>query len=93
MRSLELQKPMLRCTNSGVTTIIDPQGNLEKTIAVDKEGVLSTTFKTYKGMTPYAKYGDTPVVFLMFALLILGFISSKKKIDKNNDALQKLVRP
>lgn len=93
MRSLELQKPMLRCTNSGVTTIIDPQGNLEKTIAIDKEGVLSTTFKTYKGMTPYAKYGDTPVVFLMFALLIFGFISSKKKIDKNNDALQKLVRP
>lgn len=93
MRSLELQKPMLRCTNSGVTTIIDPQGNLEKIIDSDKEGVLSANFKTYKGLTPYAKYGDIPVVILMLALIIFGLISSKKKIDKNNDALQKLVRP
>ena len=84
---------MLRCTNSGVTTIIDPHGNLEKIIESDKEGVLSASFQTYKGMTPYAKYGDTPVVILMFALLLFGFISSKKKTDKNNDALQKLVRP
>ena len=93
MRSLELQKPMLRCTNSGITTVINSKGQLEESIPSNKPYVLSANFKTYKGLTPYAKYGDLGVVILMIVFGITGFALSRKKVNKINEDLQHLVRP
>lgn len=93
MRSMELQKPMLRCTNNGITTIIDPHGQLTESLPFNEEGVLSTNFKTYKGMTPYAQFGDLGVIIIMLILLSIGFIGARRQGQALDNNLQHLVRP
>jgi apolipoprotein N-acyltransferase len=56
MRSLELQRPMLRATNTGVTAIIDHQGRVTAQLPSLKQGVLDGTVEGRVGSTPYASW-------------------------------------
>ncbi|WP_085246780.1 apolipoprotein N-acyltransferase [Gilliamella mensalis] len=70
-RALEFGRPLIRSTNTGITAIIDPHGNIVKQIPQFKTGVLSATVSPTTGLTPYAKWGILPY----FAMIILMFIS------------------
>lgn len=71
MRALETQHPMLRATNTGATAIIDAQGNVAAQLPFDTAGALVGRVQGMQGMTPFLRYGNTPAVVLMLAVLVL----------------------
>jgi len=54
MRAIELQRPMLRATNTGATAIIDHQGRVQAQLARHTRGELNGQFDGRTGLTPYA---------------------------------------
>ena len=94
MRALEYQKPVIRSTNSGYTVIINEDGIVEAEIAKDQEGVLRHTVRTFKGLTPYAAYGNIPVTVIMLLLAVCALVcASRGPGSRQREALEHLVRP
>jgi apolipoprotein N-acyltransferase len=54
MRSLELQRAMLRATNTGATAIVDHRGRVVAQLPPHTAGVLSGSVEGREGVTPYA---------------------------------------
>ncbi len=53
-RSLELQRPMLRATNTGATAVVDHAGRVTAQLAPFTRGVLQAQAEGRDGTTPYA---------------------------------------
>jgi apolipoprotein N-acyltransferase len=70
MRALELNRPMLRAANTGITAIIDHRGHVVRTIPQFIPGVLRGTIQGRSGKTPYSRYGDGPVLILLALTLL-----------------------
>jgi apolipoprotein N-acyltransferase len=70
MRALETARPMLRATNTGITSIIDHHGVEISRLPWFTRGVLEGTIAGRQGVTPYVRFGDALVVAL--ALLIIA---------------------
>jgi len=68
MRALETGRYMLRSTNTGVTAIIDQKGRVVSALPEFVTATLSGEAQGYAGMTPYARWGNAPVVLLMMIL-------------------------
>lgn len=58
MRAAENGRWLLRATNDGVTTAIDPAGRLTDHLAPFEEAALRTRFSWISATTPYTRYGD-----------------------------------
>ena len=71
MRALETGRMVLRATTSGITAIIDPKGTLSATIPQFEARVLSGTFHSMTGTTPWVKFGLWPLLGLLFSCFIL----------------------
>ncbi len=57
-RSLETRRTMVRATNTGLTTVIDPAGRMSAPLPLFSEGVLRTTVPLMEMETAYVRYGD-----------------------------------
>ncbi|GGY18211.1 apolipoprotein N-acyltransferase [Paludibacterium paludis] len=75
-RSMETGRYMLRATNTGMTAIIRPDGEVGSIAAPFTEQILTGYAQGRTGMTPYMKTGNLPVIAgcaLLFAgMLALG---------------------
>jgi len=85
MRTLETGRPMLRSTNSGVTTLVSAQGRVVQQMAPFTQGELDVSVQGYQGITPYIVCGNYLWLGLMslLALLTAGthFLKSKRQPD------------
>ena len=80
MRALELGKYMLRGTNTGITAIINHQGDTVATIPQFEEGVLRGQILQTKGSTPYSHIGYWPVlVSSAFIIFIFTLITWRQR--------------
>lgn len=64
-RALEFAKPLLRVTNMGPSAFIDKKGQIIASIPYGKTGVLHHQLAGHEGTTPYALWGNAPVVILL----------------------------
>jgi len=78
MRAKETGKPMLRATNTGVTSVIDPDGNVRVQLPWFRRGVLETTVAGRDGLTPFVRFGNLPVATASLALLVLAYLLSRR---------------
>lgn len=83
MRALETGRPMLRATNTGATAIIDPKGKVLAQLEPFKRDVLASRVQGYNGWTPYMLFGNTPVITLAFAGLILVWFAARRSRRKS----------
>ncbi|NOY72717.1 MAG: apolipoprotein N-acyltransferase [Gammaproteobacteria bacterium] len=72
MRALELGRPMLRATNTGITAVVNHLGNFQSVSADLEIAVLKETVQPMTGLTPYARFGNVPIVTWMLFILALG---------------------
>ncbi len=71
MRAIETGRPILRATNSGVTSIINSQGKIIAIAPVFTPTVLRGEITPVTGTTPWLNWGILPVV--IFCLILLLF--------------------
>ena len=81
MRALELGKPVVRATNTGITVFINAQGEIIAQAPQFTETTLTHKIAPTEGKTPYAALGNMPLyilslVFLLFR--ILGIVIRRK---------------
>jgi apolipoprotein N-acyltransferase len=72
LRSLELQRPMLRATNTGATAVIDHRGVVQAALAPFTVGVLRATVQGREGLTPFARWAAAAGLWPLWALAALG---------------------
>jgi len=84
MRSLETARYMLRSTNTGVSAIIDAKGQLLATSPQFAVHVLKGEIQPLTGMTPFAVFGNLPVViFCVLGVLALILVSVFRRPKSN----------
>jgi len=71
MRAREFARPLVRVTNTGVSSAIDERGRVLGRIAHNTAGVLDIDVQPQSGWTPYARTGNWPVFLLSMAILFL----------------------
>lgn len=80
-RALELGRPMLRATNTGVTAIVSPQGHIEQHIAPNQAAVLEARVQGMTGETPFMKTGGSwPLIGVLAVLATVLWLYGKRKI-------------
>jgi apolipoprotein N-acyltransferase len=77
MRTLELQRPMIRATNTGATVVIDHRGAVTAQLPPFTRGELETHVEGRSGTTPFAawagRFGLWPLVLAGVLTLGLAF--------------------
>ncbi len=69
MRALEVGRPLLRATNTGISAIIDHRGNVVARGPQFEPAVVRGAVTPRAGLTPYARWGELPVLGLAVLLL------------------------
>ena len=72
MRALESGRPMLRATNTGITSAIDHDGRTLAELPWFTVGILEVDIVGRTGDTPYLRHGDTTVLVLAGVLLLVA---------------------
>ncbi len=79
MRSLELQRPTIRATNTGATAIINHQGVVTAQLAPHTQGVLTGSVQGRQGNTPFAswagRWGLWPLLVLALLMGAAGWVA------------------
>ncbi|MEM7293103.1 MAG: apolipoprotein N-acyltransferase [Pseudomonadota bacterium] len=69
MRALELQRPMVRVTNTGVSTVMDYRGKIRALIESDESGAVDSLVTPREGRTPYSRLTNGPVIGLVLCVI------------------------
>jgi len=74
MRAMEHQKPMLRSTMTGLTALIDDQGQISRLAPARQTLRLDGEIQPRSGLTPFARWGSWPTLFICCLLLLTIWI-------------------
>ncbi len=77
MRALETGRPMLRATNTGMTAYVSPEGQVVAALPAFSRAALVVDVQGYTGLTPYVRYGNTPILVLIALLLGLSLLTAR----------------
>ena len=77
-RAVETARPMLRATNTGITSIIDHHGAEVARLPWFTRGVLEGTIVGRVGATPYVRLGDWVAVLAAFALAATALVIGRR---------------
>lgn len=78
VRALEFALPVIRATNTGISSLIGPTGELLATAAVDDESYASAKIQAYSGITPYRKFGELPITLCILIIFTLNLLFCNK---------------
>lgn len=79
LRTLETARPMVTATNTGITAAIDAHGHVAAQLPPHQAGILPVSVQGMTGLTPYARFGDKPVLVIIALLLIAAAALGRKK--------------
>ncbi|MDT8989757.1 apolipoprotein N-acyltransferase [Curvibacter sp. APW13] len=81
MRSMELARPSLRVSNTGVTAVVDHQGKVQSMLPPWTSGVLRATVQGRSGITPFAwwcaRWGQAPLWVLGLTVFGLALVQRR----------------
>ena len=79
MRAVEAGRPMLRVTNTGITSIIGVKGQVQSIAPQFKSYVLTDDVVPYRGSTPYVMWQNYLLVSVSVFLLLLIAYKSRQQ--------------
>ena len=71
-RVLETGRPMVRASNSGLSSLIRHDGQVIKKAGQFEEAIVRGELQPMSGTTPFVRFQETPVIALCLLLLMLG---------------------
>mgnify|MGYP001594260112 CR=1 FL=1 len=82
-RAIETRLYLVRAANTGISSIIDPTGEILSRTGIFKRTFLKGEVKIIDERTFYAAYGDLFVYLCGISLLIIFIISTRKRRNRN----------
>lgn len=79
IRALENSRWMIRATNTGATAIINHRGQVIGRLQAGRAGILEDMVENRSGLTPYTRWGDTPILLLIAGILLGVFALQRKR--------------
>ena len=79
MRALETGRMLLRGTNTGISAIIGPRGELRSVARQFAVEALHGMVEPRRGATPYVSVGDAPVLGLAALLVLLAWMGRSRR--------------
>ena len=89
MRAAELARSLVRVTNNGVTALISHEGEVLARLPKDQPGVMVQSVPLFTGQTPYARYGQAPLLVTLLGLMVLALIRTRllrRKVSRDSSA-------
>ncbi len=80
MRAKEGGRPMLRATNTGISAIIDHNGNFQSIAPQFAEAVLTDDIVPMQGTTPYVSVGNLAILLLIGLQLLVPLVRRQKGV-------------
>ncbi|MBI2214232.1 MAG: apolipoprotein N-acyltransferase [Acidobacteria bacterium] len=72
MRAIETDRWIVRAATTGISAVIDPSGNVVRTIPLGERGIIETTVGLRRTKTPYVVVGDWPAWASIAALALFA---------------------
>jgi apolipoprotein N-acyltransferase len=82
MRALEAGRYMLRATNTGVTAVINPRGEVLSQLPLFTTGSLEHEVWGYGGATPYVRWGNYAVLLLCVLAIAANLMLSRRLLSQ-----------
>lgn len=79
LRSAEQGLPMIRVANTGVSAMIDANGQVTAHLPLGEAGLIDTALPPALPPTPYARTGDAPIVGFAAFLLLLSLLYHRRR--------------
>jgi len=74
MRARELVRPLIRVTNTGVSSVIDHKGRIQGSITQNTAGFLDAKVIPRTGVSLYARTGNWPVFILALLIVTVSLV-------------------
>jgi apolipoprotein N-acyltransferase len=81
MRAAETARPVLQASVSGISGVIDADGDILETSELFHNRVISTVVTTATGETPYVRFGDWVVWGSALALLVSAVVGRRRHVQ------------
>lgn len=83
MRAIENHRWLLRSTNTGVTTVIDPYGRIGMMLPRHRRGAMTASFGYLSGTTFYTRHGDWLAWLCVLMTLSLLALAPRLAVSEN----------
>lgn len=80
MRALEAGRYLVRAANDGITAVIGPQGGIVARLPQFQEAVLRAAVQPMTGLTPYARWGNYPVIAGLALAVLVAVLRRPRRI-------------
>ena len=70
LRALENRCYIIRCANTGISAIINPQGEIEHQLPLNREGLIETVITPGREATFFARHPNLPTIGAGFTVLL-----------------------
>lgn len=77
MRAIETRRYLLRAGNNGVTALVNPLGKVERLLERNARDSLVVSFGEGSGKTPYVRFGDLLILWLLLYAVAVIFIRQR----------------
>jgi apolipoprotein N-acyltransferase len=78
-RSRESERPMIRSSNNGLSSLINWKGGIDAYAPQFTRHVVTGAVQPRSGVTPYTVYGEKPVMTLVGLLLVLSLLFGRSR--------------
>ncbi|MGH8349498.1 MAG: nitrilase-related carbon-nitrogen hydrolase, partial [Pseudomonas sp.] len=83
MRALETGRIMLRATNTGVTAVISPRGEVVSQLPLFTTATLDYEIRGYSGSTPYVRWGNSIFLALSVLAIAAGIVLARRSLSQS----------
>jgi apolipoprotein N-acyltransferase len=80
LRAVEQGLPLVRVANTGVTQVVDARGRVTASLPFGTDGFLDATLPGPLPITPYARWGEIPVLVLLGGLLLTILVRRRRPL-------------
>ena len=85
MRALEVNRPLIRSSNNGLSALIDHLGQVIAIAPKFQSYVLRGEIQPMRGITPFVRFGNAPLFILLGLVLVACFSVSRIAIKRKRD--------